>query len=149
MYNAITHMIGRATGRYFFEDFMRVYPDGIMYSRLGLKRKAHRNRLTTYLNHRKFYVFASQFVSNKVVADVGCGSGYGCEILHTNGACRVYGCDIQSKVSSLRRTGTLNVLSFRYRESQTFMDSAMASLMSRFQVKSWSISRNTEWKGRP
>jgi SAM-dependent methyltransferase len=34
-----------------------------------------------FINHRKVYLFFSQLVSNKVVLDVGCGTGYGTAIL--------------------------------------------------------------------
>jgi 2-polyprenyl-3-methyl-5-hydroxy-6-metoxy-1,4-benzoquinol methylase len=90
----ITHSIGRATGRHYFEDFVRVYPDGFAYSRLGLRRKATREDELIFLNHAKVYRFAAQFVRGKRVADVGCGSGYGCRILKEAGAAKVYGCDV-------------------------------------------------------
>jgi len=34
-----------------------------------------------FINHRKVYLFFSQLVSNKIVLDVGCGTGYGTAIL--------------------------------------------------------------------
>ena len=94
LFGIIARFIGRVTKQYYFEDHVRVYPDGIVYNRLGIRRKPDRRAINNYLNHREFYKFVSQFVNNKVVADVGCGSGYGCEILKKSGAKKVYGCDI-------------------------------------------------------
>jgi 2-polyprenyl-3-methyl-5-hydroxy-6-metoxy-1,4-benzoquinol methylase len=90
----VTHQIGRASGRHYFEDFVRVYPDGRTYSRLGLRRRSNGIELNNFLNHRKVYGFASQFVGGRRVADVGCGSGYGCMVLAEGGASKVYGCDV-------------------------------------------------------
>ncbi len=97
LYEYFTHIIGRMTKRYYFEDYVRVYPDGIAYSRFAKRRRADQNDINNYLNHRKFYYFVSQFVAGKVVADVGCGSGYGCEILKQSGALQVFGCDISKR----------------------------------------------------
>lgn len=92
--NRITHYIGKVTRKYYFEDYIRVYPDGIVFNRYGRKRKTKRNTINNFLNHCKFYYFAAQFVNNKKVCDVGCGSGYGCEILHKAGASEICGSDI-------------------------------------------------------
>lgn len=88
------HIIGRISGKYYFEDFLRVYPDDVTYYPFGIRRKANISMINNFLNHRKFYIFASQFVKGKVVADVGCGSGYGTEVLKKTGASRIYGSDI-------------------------------------------------------
>jgi len=90
----LTHAIGRASGRHYFEDFVRVYPDGYTYTRLGRRRRSNSVELNNFLNHRKFYDFAAQFVDGRCVADVGCGSGYGCKVLSVGGASTVYGCDV-------------------------------------------------------
>jgi SAM-dependent methyltransferase len=90
----LTHYIGEITGRFYFEDFVRVYPDQVVFSRFGRKLQAQKHHLNNYLNHRKAYHFAAQFVKDKLVLDAGCGSGYGCEILSQAGARRVFGCDI-------------------------------------------------------
>jgi SAM-dependent methyltransferase len=89
-----THLLGWLSGRYYFEDYIRVYPDGIVLNRLGRRRDPSRFELNNYLNHRKFYAFAAQFVGERVVADVGCGSGYGAALLKQAGARRVFGADI-------------------------------------------------------
>jgi SAM-dependent methyltransferase len=93
-WTAATHCLGRLSGRYYFEDFVRVYPDGIAYDRLGRRKSATRFQLNNYLNHRKFYAFAAQFVPWRTVADIGCGSGYGCALLRDAGAARVAGSDL-------------------------------------------------------
>lgn len=90
----LTHAWGRATRRYYFEDFVRVYPGGIAYGRLGLRRRARDDDVKIFRNHVRVYEFAAQFVAGKRVADVGCGAGYGCKILKEAGAAEVHGCDI-------------------------------------------------------
>jgi 2-polyprenyl-3-methyl-5-hydroxy-6-metoxy-1,4-benzoquinol methylase len=90
----LTHAVGRATGRYYFEDYVRVYPDAIAYNRLGLRRQASDADLRTYRNHVRVYRFAAQFVAGKRVADVGCGAGYGTKVFSDAGAAEVHACDI-------------------------------------------------------
>ncbi|MGI9179336.1 MAG: class I SAM-dependent methyltransferase [Longimicrobiaceae bacterium] len=99
-YFSVTRWLGRASGRYYLEDFHRVYPDNLVYNRLGMRRRPTRNTENNFRNHCKFYRFAGQFVARKRVADVGCGSGYGCKILKEAGAAAVYGSDISR--SSIR-----------------------------------------------
>ena len=55
---------------------------------------ANKNDINNYLNHCKFYGFVAQFVNEKRVADVGCGSGYGAEILKNSGAGYIHGFDL-------------------------------------------------------
>jgi len=96
LYNRVTHFIGNYTKKYYVEDFVRVYPDGSAFCPLAIKipRKATDEDIKNFLNHSKAYKFASQFVKRKKVADIGCGSGYGCEILKKAGALHVCGSDI-------------------------------------------------------
>lgn len=98
--NNFTHFMGKISGKYYFEDYVRVYPNGFAFNRFGKKRKSTNNELNNYLNHCKFYQFASQFVNIKKVADVGCGSGYGTKILKESGSVTVNGYDISK--SSIR-----------------------------------------------
>lgn len=93
-WESITHLIGRLTGRYYFEDFVRVYPGGILFDRFGLPQQASENDLKNFLNHRKLYRFAAQFAVGRRVADIGCGSGYGCALLAEAGATAVFGADL-------------------------------------------------------
>jgi 2-polyprenyl-3-methyl-5-hydroxy-6-metoxy-1,4-benzoquinol methylase len=92
----ITHAVGRVSGRYYVEDYIRVYPDGFMYLPFGLKLRASEDELQNFKNHVKFYSFAAQFVPGRRVLDAGCGSGYGCEILKRSGATAVAGRDISA-----------------------------------------------------
>lgn len=94
VYNFSTHFVGKVTRRYYFEDYARVYPDGIVFDRFGRTRQPLKTDINNFLNHCKFYKFVAQFVKDKRVADVGCGSGYGCKILKENGAALVCGSDI-------------------------------------------------------
>jgi SAM-dependent methyltransferase len=94
MMSSVTHFVGRATGRHYFEDFVRVYPGGIAYNRLGLRRRARPHDLKNLRNHMKFYEFTAQFAQGQRVLDVGCGSGYGCKILRDAGAADVHGADV-------------------------------------------------------
>lgn len=51
----------------------------------------------TYLEHMTRYFFASQFVKNKIVLDIACGSGYGSKIISDRGAKFVTGVDISEE----------------------------------------------------
>ena len=82
----VKHLKARITRGYYYEDYKRVYPDGIAFAADGTRKDATEDSINNFLNHRKFYLFASQFVGEKRVADVGCGSGYGCQILKEKGA---------------------------------------------------------------
>lgn len=97
----VRHAIAQASRRYYFEDYGRVYPNGIAYGRLGRRRHVRELdrdivrelELRNFLNHRKFYDFAAQFVEGKRAVDAGCGSGYGCKILADAGASHVHAFD--------------------------------------------------------
>ena len=103
----LRNLFGRAkarlTGRYYFEDYVRVYPDGIVYDRSGRRRAASENDRKNLLNHAKFYRFAAQFVRGKRVADLGCGSGHGCRILAKAGAASVRGVDASAEAVAFAR----------------------------------------------
>ncbi len=111
-WEAATHLWGRLCGKYYFEDFVRVYPDGLMFDRLGRKRKPFPNAIRNYLNHQKFYQFAAQFVRDTNVADIGCGSGYGCRILKESGAAAVWGADVSNKALAFARERFRNFAEF-------------------------------------
>jgi 2-polyprenyl-3-methyl-5-hydroxy-6-metoxy-1,4-benzoquinol methylase len=95
--NAIARLRGRLSGAYYAEDFVRVYPDGVVYDSDGRQQAATPNDINNYLNHRKSYLFAAQFVRGATVADIGCGSGYGCALLKEAGAVRVCGADLSKQ----------------------------------------------------
>lgn len=92
----IRHIAGRLNNTYYCEDYVRVYPDGQIFNSFGKRRDASVHDINNYLNHSKFYQFSGQFVSNKDVADIGCGSGYGSKILKEHGACSYTGFDIST-----------------------------------------------------
>lgn len=94
LYLKLVHIFGRVSKAYYFEDYLRVYPDDVTFYPFGFKRKASRSSIKNLLNHRKFYIFAAQFVKNKTVADVGCGSGFGAKILKDAGVKKVHASDI-------------------------------------------------------
>lgn len=94
IYCLVTHFIGKITKRYYFEDYKRVYPNGIVFNRFGRRKKPTKDFINNFLNHCKFYKFVAQFAKDKHIADIGCGAGYGCEILKKNGAACVCGTDI-------------------------------------------------------
>jgi 2-polyprenyl-3-methyl-5-hydroxy-6-metoxy-1,4-benzoquinol methylase len=54
-------------------------------------------RSKIYLEHVNRYYFSSQFVRNKDVLDIACGSGYGARILFDSGANSVLGVDISEE----------------------------------------------------
>lgn len=123
LYDMAGHMYGRITGKHYFEDYIRVYPDGVAYKWYGARRKADDNDLKNFLNHKKFYRFAGQFVKDKQVADIGSGSGYGCQMLQEAGASKVSGSDIsKSAVKFARdRFGKDDAVSFKI-QSATALD---------------------------
>ncbi len=50
-----------------------------------------------YLEHMSRYIFASQFVKNKIVLDIACGSGYGSDLLLKEGAKKIFSVDISQE----------------------------------------------------
>jgi SAM-dependent methyltransferase len=93
VWDALTHFYGGISRKYYWEDFIRVYPNGIRINRLGWRKPATPIDTKNFLNHQKFYAFAAQFAHNAAAADIGCGSGYGCVLLKNAGAARVCGTD--------------------------------------------------------
>jgi 2-polyprenyl-3-methyl-5-hydroxy-6-metoxy-1,4-benzoquinol methylase len=91
--DALTHLHGSISIKYYREDFVRVYPNGICINHLGKRIPETPNDAHNFLNHQKFYAFAAQFARRATVADIGCGSGYGCALLKNAGAARVCGTD--------------------------------------------------------
>lgn len=96
IFSMFGYTYAKLTKKYYFEDYVRVYPNGIIYNRYGIKKNAAISDLKNFKNHSKFYIFAAQFVKNKSVADIGCGSGYGCRIVKQAGAKSVFGADASS-----------------------------------------------------
>lgn len=79
---SLGHLYGSVTGKYYWEDYVRVYPD-----------PQDPLEVRNFLNHRKFYAFAAQFAHGAKVADLGCGSGYGSVLLKEAGAASICASD--------------------------------------------------------
>jgi O-antigen biosynthesis protein len=66
-----------------------------------------------YLEHMTRYVFASQFVKNKTILDIACGSGYGSDYLLKAGAKKVIGVDISEEtIDFCKQKYSDNVIEF-------------------------------------
>ena len=63
--NNLTHLMGKINRKYYFEDYVRVYPAGLTFNYFGKKRSLTKDDLNNFLNHCKFYRFSAQFVSKK------------------------------------------------------------------------------------
>jgi len=109
---AFTHLYGCVSKKYYCEDFVRVYPNGLYINRLGWRNRARPDDFKNFLNHQKFYAFAGQFVQGAAVADVGCGSGHGCALLKNAGATRVCGADASNHAVLYARDHYGNVAEF-------------------------------------
>ncbi len=72
-----------------------------MLERLNLEKSQPTNMLVN--EHWLRYRFAGQFVENKIVLDIACGSGYGSHYLATKGAREVIGGDIDRKTIERNR----------------------------------------------
>jgi 2-polyprenyl-3-methyl-5-hydroxy-6-metoxy-1,4-benzoquinol methylase len=92
-WNALMHLCGRFSRKYYWEDFDRVYPGGVRLDHRGRQLPTAEHDIKNFLNHQKFYRFAAQFARGRVVADIGCGSGYGSALLKNAGAVIVCGTD--------------------------------------------------------
>lgn len=86
--------------------------------------------------HTTNYIFASQFIEGKVVLDVGCGCGFGCEYLARSGAKHVTGIDISNEAVKFAKTHYNSVdLDFINLDAQglAFKDSSFDMVIS-FEV---------------
>lgn len=134
--HSVGHTAGRLTNKYYFEDYMRVYPDDVFFDAIGRRRHATKDDVKNYLNHLKFYRFAAQFVEGKSVVDVGCGSGYGCRVLkEEGGASTVDGCDLSSHA--------LKYAKDHFGRFATFSRQGVTNL-SRYQSKTFDVSISSE-----
>jgi 2-polyprenyl-3-methyl-5-hydroxy-6-metoxy-1,4-benzoquinol methylase len=102
-WRASTVMYGRARGRTYVEDYVRVYPDGYQYYPLGLRRRQATETHQSFINHRRFYEFCAQFVPGRDVYDIGCGSGHGLGTLAAAGPCSLAGCDLSGHAVAYAR----------------------------------------------
>lgn len=112
VWDRLTHLYGKISKKYYYEDFVRVYPNGIRFNRLGMQRPKTQLYVINFLNHQKFYAFAAQFASGATVADIGCGSGYGCALLKKAGAHRICGTDISTHAIRFAKEHYGNITEF-------------------------------------
>lgn len=115
MKNKLKRIIAKISGKNYVEDFVRVYPCEKVFNQNGELvgyTKEHRNN---YLNHTKFYQFASQFVQKdeSLVLDAGCGSGYGAKILKESGALEVDAFDLSEHAIEFARNNFSQFANFR------------------------------------
>ena len=110
--DVLTHFYGSISRKYYLEDFVRVYPNGIHINRYGRRKPATPTDTKNFLNHQKFYVFAAQFAYSVTVADIGCGSGYGCALLKNAGATRVCGTDASTHAVRFAKDHYGNMVEF-------------------------------------
>ena len=96
--NKLRRVLAKISGRNYVEDFVRVYPNELVYNEKGESVSYTSEHHSNFLNHSKFYEFASQYLvkGKSVVLDAGCGSGYGAKILKDAGACEVEAFDLSS-----------------------------------------------------
>ena len=109
---SLAHIFGRVSGRHYYEDFVRVYPDGLRFDKRGRPLQPTPKTINNYLNHLKFYRFAAQFVRGRRVADIGCGSGYGCKLFSDAGAAAVCGADASKEAIDFARQRYSSVADF-------------------------------------
>jgi 2-polyprenyl-3-methyl-5-hydroxy-6-metoxy-1,4-benzoquinol methylase len=96
--NKLRRVLAKISGRNYVEDFVRVYPNALVYNEKGESVSYTSEHHSNFLNHCKFYEFASQYLvkGKSVVLDAGCGSGYGSKILKERGAEEVHAFDLSS-----------------------------------------------------
>ena len=96
--NKLRRVLAKISGRNYVEDFVRVYPNEHVYNEKGESVSYTSEHHSNFLNHCKFYEFASQYLDKgkSVVLDAGCGSGYGTKILKEGGAADVHAFDLSS-----------------------------------------------------
>lgn len=108
----MTHLYGSISRKYYWEDFIRVYPNGIHINRLGWRKPATPTNTKNFLNHQKFFAFAGQFSQSATVADIGCGSGYGCALLKNAGATSVCNTDASTHAVRFAKDHYGNIVEF-------------------------------------
>lgn len=149
IYRTASHFIAKITRQYYFEDYIRVYPDNIVFDHHGKQKNAKQVDVNNFLNHCKVYKFAAQFVKDKFVADIGCGSGYGCEILRLAGAARVCGTDISKSCIKFAQSRYGNSVEFTVQDAtdlkeylNDFFDVTMSSEVLE-HVKEYGMEQKT------
>lgn len=108
----LQHLYGGISKKYYWEDFVRVYPNGTRIDEHGKKSVESFNDHKNFVNHKKMYIFCAQFVRGAVVSDIGCGSGYGSSYLKESGAARVCGTDASERAIEFAEQNYGNAVEF-------------------------------------
>ena len=113
--NKLRRVLAKISGRNYVEDFVRVYPNELVYNEKGESVSYTSEHHSNFLNHCKFYEFASQYLDKgkSVVLDAGCGSGYGTKILKEGGAAEVHAFDLSSHAIEFARRNFSDFANFR------------------------------------
>ena len=111
----IRRVIAKASGKNYVEDFIRVYPNNVAYNLKGKTVSYTKEHHNNFLNHQKFYKFASQYVEKgkSAVLDAGCGSGYGAKILKEFGANNIECFDLSKHAIEYAQNHFSNFANFR------------------------------------
>ena len=113
--NKLRRVLAKISGRNYVEDFVRVYPNELVYNEKGESVSYTSEHHSNFLNHCKFYEFASQYIDKgkSVVLDAGCGSGYGTKILKEGGAAEVHAFDLSSHAIEFAHKNFSDFANFR------------------------------------
>jgi O-antigen biosynthesis protein len=86
--------------------------------------------------HESRYFFSSNLVKGKLIADIGCGSGYGCQIISTNQAKKVIGLDISFETLKFAKENfsTDNILYINSSADSLPFSSAIFDIVISFEV---------------
>jgi len=113
LFNKLVNFYAKVSRKYYVEDYVRVYPNNHVFDLNGDETHFTDEHWRNYINHRKFYYFASQFVKRgSHVLDAGCGSGYGCKILKLAGASKVTGIDASNHALNFCKKSYSNYATF-------------------------------------
>ena len=114
-WNKLRRVLAKVSGRNYVEDFVRVYPNGLVYNEKGESVSYTSEHHSNFLNHCKFYEFASQYLNEgkSVVLDAGCGSGYGARILKEGGALEVHAFDLSTHAIEFAQRNFSEFANFR------------------------------------
>lgn len=86
-------------------------------------------------DHLERYLFSIQYINQKNVLDIACGTGYGCEILAKNGAKSVIGVDIDTEsINYARENFQHEVISFKQGNISTFSSAKCFDVITCFET---------------
>ena len=148
--NKLRRVLAKISGRNYVEDFVRVYPNELVYNEKGESVSYTSEHHSNFLNHCKFYEFASQYLDKgkSVVLDAGCGSGYGTKILKEGGAADVHAFDLSSHAIEFAHRNFSDFADFAPVESRILRSMRGKNSISSPAAKCSSISRNMVVNGK-